>query len=66
MPAIRHPGGRCRPFCPDTPVRQGAGDGVEGDVRERLQERKTLQRTALYAPADAGGDADGRVHDEAL
>ena len=53
-------------FCPDTPVRKGAGDGVEGDVRERLQERKTLQRTALYAPADAGGDADGRVYDEAL
>ena len=48
------------------PVRQGAGDGVEGDVRERLQERKTLQRTALYAPADAGGDADGRVYDKAL
>ena len=27
---------------PDTPVRQGAGDGVEGDVRERLQERKNI------------------------
>ena len=23
-------------------------------------------RTALYAPADAGGDADGRVYDKAL
>lgn len=39
---------------------------LRGDVRERLQERKTLQRAALYAPADAGGDADGRVYDEAL
>lgn len=48
--AIRHPGGRCRLFCPDTPVRQGAGDGVEGDVRERLQERKTLQRTGPVCP----------------
>ena len=30
------------------------------------RKEKTLQRTALYAPADAGGDADGRVYDKAL
>ena len=44
----------------------GREQEMELRVRERLQERKTLQRTALYAPADAGGDADGRVYDKAL
>ena len=66
MPAIRHPGGRCRLFCLDTPVRQGAGDGVEGDVRGTSTGKKNIAAYGLYAPADAGGDADGRVYDKAL
>ena len=66
MPPVGYPGRGCRSFCPGTSVRKRAGDGVAGDFRERFPERKTLQCQALYATADAGGDADGRVHDEAL